>query len=109
MRGTVVHDPKDAACGPIGLLGHDLRDATFHRSNLVLDFGAAEDLGAMDVPSSQISPGALTKVLVFDSGRAVQSGRQSRLFPASGLNARLFVCRDDEVIIAQWSAFHMRW
>ena len=104
MSGTVVHDPEDAASGFVGLLGHDFSDEAFHRSNPVLDFAAAEDLGTMDVPSSQISPGAFTKVLVLDSGRAVRSGRQSRLFPASGLNAGLFVRRDDKVMSAQWSA-----
>ncbi len=104
MSGTVVHDPEDAASGFVGLLGHDFSDEAFHRSNPVLDFAAAEDLGTMDVPSSQISPGAFTKVLVLDSGRAVRSGRQSRLLPASGLNAGLFVRRDDKVMSAQWSA-----
>src|SRR6516164_1582507 len=58
----------------------------------------------MDIPGSQISPGAFTKVLVLDSGRAVGSWRQSRLFAASGLNARLFVSRNDEVVVVQRSA-----
>ena len=74
MSGTIVHDPEDAASGLVGLLGHDFGDEAFHRSNPVLDFAAAEDLGTMDVPSSQISPGAFTKVLVLDSGRAVGTG-----------------------------------
>lgn len=105
VSGTVVHDPEDAASGPVGLLGHDFSDEAFHRSNPVFDFAAAENLGAVDVPSGQISPGTFAKVLVLDSGRAVRSGRQSRLFSTSGLNARLFVRRDDEVTLAQWSAF----
>ncbi len=105
VSGTVVDDPEDAVSGPVGLLGHDVSDETFHRSNPVLDFAAAEDLGAMNVPSSQISPGAFTKILVLESGRAVRSGRQSRLFAASGLDARFLVRRHKEVIIAQWSAF----
>ncbi len=105
VRGTVVHDPEDAASGPVGLLRHDFSDETFDRCNPVFDFAAAEDLGAMDIPSSQLGPSAFTKVLVLDPGGAVRSGRQSRLFPASGLDAALFVRRDDEVISAQRSAF----
>lgn len=50
VSGTVVPDPEDAASRPVGLSGHDVTDETFHGSNPVLDFAAAEDLGAMDVP-----------------------------------------------------------
>ena len=104
MSGAVVHDPEDAASGFVGLLAHDFADEALHGSNPVFDFAAAEDLGAMDVPSRQIGPGTFAKVLMLDSGGAVGSGRQSRLFSASGLNAGLFVRGDDEVISAQWSA-----
>jgi len=58
----------------------------------------------MYVPSRQVGPGALAKVLVFDSGGAVRGRRQSRLFSTSGLNAGLFIRRDDEVVPAQRSA-----
>jgi hypothetical protein len=42
---------------------------------------------------------------VLYSGRAVRSGWQSRLFPATGPTARLLVRRDDEFIMSQRSAF----
>jgi len=41
---------------------------------------------------------------VLDACRPVGRRRQRRLFPAAGLNTRLFVCGDDVVIGAQWSA-----
>ena len=66
MSGAVVHNPEDAASGLVGLLVHDFADEALHRSHPILDFAAAEDLGAMDVPSSQVGPGTFAKVLVLD-------------------------------------------
>lgn len=88
----------------VGLLAHDLPDKSIYRSNASLVFTTAEDFGSMDVPSCQVSPGALTKVLVLDSHGAIGSRRQGRLFPASSLNAGLFIRGDNEVIGAQGSA-----
>src|SRR5260370_20118378 len=105
MSRAVVHNPKDAASGPVGLLVHDFADEAIHRSNSSLYFTAAEDVGAMDLASCQVGPSALAKVLVLDANGTVGSGRQGGLFPAAGLNAGLFVGRDDVVVSAQRSAF----
>jgi hypothetical protein len=105
MGRAVVHDPKDAVGGLVGLLTHNFSDEALHRSDAVLDLAATEDFSAMDVPSRQVSPSAFTKILVLDSEGAVGSGRQTRLFPASGLNARLFIGREHEVVRAQWNPF----
>ena len=103
MSETVVHDPKHAASGFVGLLAHDFADESVHRSDATLDFAAAENLGAMDIPGCQVGPGTFAEVLVFDARRAVGRRRQRRLFPAAGLNTRLFVCGDDVIVGAQWS------
>src|SRR5262245_60846945 len=52
----------------------------------------------------QVGPGTFAEVLVLDASRAVGPWRQRRLFPAAGLNTRLFVCGDDVIIGAQRSA-----
>jgi hypothetical protein len=104
MSGAVVHDPEDAASGLVGLLAHDFTDETLYRSHPILDLAVAEELGAMNVPSGQIGPGTSAKVFMLDSGGAVRSGGQRRLFSASSLNTGLLVRRDHEVIGAQWSA-----
>ena len=104
MSGAVVHDPEDAASGLVGLLVHDFTDETLCGSHAILDFAASEDLGAMNVPSRQVGPGTFAKVLMLDPDGAVWTGRQSRPFSASSLNARLLVGRDHEVISAQWCA-----
>ena len=62
-------------------------------------------LGAMDIPGCQVGPGTHAKVLMLDARGAIGRQRQRRLFSATGLNAGLFVGRDDVVIGAQWSAF----
>jgi len=105
MNGAVVHDPEDASCRLVGILAHDFADEAIHRRDAILGLATPEDLGAVDIPGSQVDPGAPTKVLVFNSGGAVRRGRQSRLFPPPGLNARLFVGRDNKLVSAQWSAF----
>src|ERR1022692_3399351 len=104
MSGAVVHDPEDAASGLVGLLVHDFIDETPYRRHPVLDFAAAEDLGAVNIPGSQVGPGTFAKVLMLDCGGTVRRGRQRRLLSASSLNTRLLVRRDHEVISAQWSA-----
>jgi hypothetical protein len=64
MSGAVVHDPEDAASGLVRLLAHHFIDQAIYRCNAVLDLAAAEDLGAMDIPSSQVGPGTAAKILV---------------------------------------------
>ena len=93
---------KTRSSGLVGLLAHDFTDEALDGSDPVLDFAAAEDLGAMDVPGSQIGPGTFAKVLMLNPDGAVWSGRQGRMFSATSLDARLLVGRDHEVIGAQW-------
>ena len=102
MGGTIVHDPKDAASGFVGFLAHDFGDKPVHRGDAALDFASAEDLGAMDIPGCQVGPGAFAEVLMLDACRAVGCRRQRRLFPAAGLNTRLFVRGDDVIIGAKF-------
>ena len=101
MSGTIIHNPEDPLGGLVGRLAHDLSNKAIHGSNAVLDFAAAEDLGAMHIPRGQVGPSAFAKVLVLDSHGASGSRRQSRLFAASGLNTGLFIRRDHEVVGAQ--------
>jgi hypothetical protein len=104
MCGAVVHDPEDAASGLVGLLAHDVADESLYWSHPILDFATPEDLGAMDVPGSQVGPGTFAKVLMLNPDRASWTGRHGRLFSAASLNARLLVSRDHEVICAEWVA-----
>jgi len=71
MGGTVVHDPKDTASGSVRFLAHDFGDKPVHRGDAALDFAAAEDFGAMDIPGCQVGPGAFAEVLMLDTCRAV--------------------------------------
>ena len=104
MSGTVVHDPKDTASRFVGLLAHDFANQSVHRSDAALDFAATEELGAMNIPGSQVGPGTFAEVLVFEARRTVGRRRQGWLFTAAGLNARLFVCGDDVIIGTQRGA-----
>jgi len=105
MSGAIIHDPEDATCGFVGFLAHDFTDEAIHGRDAILQLATAEYLGAVDIPSRQIDPSALTKVLVFHSGGAVRRGRQSRLFTTAGLNAGLFIGRYHKLVSTQWNAF----
>jgi len=50
MGGTVVHNPKDTASEFVRFLAHDFGEKPVHRGDAALDFAAAENLGAMDIP-----------------------------------------------------------
>ena len=105
MSGAVVYDPKDAASGLVGLLAHDFADEPIHGGDSALDLAATENLRPMDIPSCQVGPGAFAKVLVLNAHGPVGSGRQSWMFPASGLDAGLFVRGNDIVVRAKRGAF----
>jgi len=100
MSRTVVHDAKDTAGGFVGLLAHDFADEPVHRGDAAVDFAAAKNLGAMDIPGCQVGPGSFTEVLMLNARRTVGCWRQCWLFGAAGLNTRLFVRGDDVIIRA---------
>src|SRR5437763_17068864 len=104
MGGAVVHNPEDAASGLVGFLAHDVVDESLYGSHPILDFATPEDLGAMDVPGSQVGPGAFAKVLMLNPDRAGWTERHGRLFSAASLDARLLVGRDHADISAKWAA-----
>lgn len=58
MNGTVVHDPEDASRGLVGLLAHDFANQAIHRRDAILGLATTEELGAVDIPGSQVNPGA---------------------------------------------------
>src|SRR5713101_6356355 len=89
MSGTIVHNPEDPMGGVVGRLAHDLTNKAIHGSNAVLDFAAAEDLGALHIPRGQVGPSAFAKVLVLDSHGASGSRRKSRLRCCHGRSASL--------------------
>jgi hypothetical protein len=70
-----------------------------------VDFTATEDFCPMDIPSRQVGPGALAKVLVLDASGTAGSWWECGLFAPSGLNAGLFVGGNNIVIRTQRGAF----
>jgi len=75
MGGAVVHDPENAPCGLVGLSAHDFPHQAIDRSNAGFLSAAAEHLGPMHIPRSQIGPCAFPEVFVFDSGATTWCGR----------------------------------
>ena len=98
MGGPVVGDPEDALGGAIRLLGHDLRDETIERLDACGFLAAPKDLGAMNVPGSEVGPSAPARILVLDA-RGPARGRSGRgVFAQAGLNTGLLVGRNDELL-----------
>ena len=64
VRGAIVNDPEHAAGRPIRLLAHDLSDQAPEGDDAGLALAAAEQLGAMDIPCSDVGPSAGAGVFV---------------------------------------------
>jgi hypothetical protein len=101
---TVIHDPKDTTSRFVRLLAHDFADEAIDGSDSALDFAATEDFCAMNIPSSQVGPGAFAKVLMLYVHGTMGGGRHGWLFPAPGLDAGLLIGGNDVVVSAQWNA-----
>jgi len=105
VSGAVIHDPKHALGGLVGLAAHDLSNETIGRSNPAPLLTVSEELSAMDIPSCQIAPSALAEILVLHPHRSTGSRWASGLFTASRLNAGFLIRRDDEFRTMEGSAF----
>ena len=62
----------------MGLSAHDFPNQAIDRRNAAFLFAAAEHLGSMHIPGSQIGPGPFTEIFVFDSGGTTRRRRQNR-------------------------------
>src|SRR5688500_2294713 len=91
MGRAVVDDPEHPAGRAVGLLAHDLIDQTVERRDPGLDFAAAEQLGAMDVPGGEIGPGAGPLIFVLDPDRLARPRRQRGMLAPACLDAGLLV------------------
>jgi hypothetical protein len=65
----------------VRLLVHEFTDEALYRRDLTV----AEDLGAVNVPGSQVGPGAFGRALMLGLRGAVRCGRQRRMFLPSSL------------------------
>jgi hypothetical protein len=81
---------------------HHLLYQSVKRFNAILLLAAAKDPGMVDIQTSDVGPGAASKVLVLDLHRPTRAAGASGVFAAPGLNAGLLVGRDHELIVFQW-------
>src|SRR2546423_767849 len=107
MRATVVDHPEDTAGRALGFLGHDLGHQTVEGLDTGRGLQPPEELGAMDVPGSQISAGAATRVLVLDQHRMPWVGGDRGTAAEAGLNGSLLIGRDHELISLEPPAFEL--
>src|SRR5260370_17813390 len=56
----------------------------------------------MDVQSSEVGPGSAAVILMLYPHRVARPARPCGMFPPTGLDAGLFVCGNDELIVFQW-------
>ena len=64
-----------------------------------MGFTAAEDSGVVYIEGSDIGPGAAAKVLMLDPHGSVRPAGLSGMLAPAGLQAGLFVGRDDKLIL----------
>ncbi len=101
MRGTIVHNPEHAAGLGIGRLIHHPVDQAIKSHNAALRFAVAEKLGPMNIQGGQVSKRSAPLVLVFDLHRLAGLGCLGRMDASTGLDAGLFIGRNDELVCLQ--------
>src|SRR5579859_3466853 len=104
MRAAVVEDPEDAPGGAVRLAGHDLADEPAERLDAGPLLTAPEEPGAMDVPGGKVLEGPAALVLELDAHGPTRRRRQRRVTADAGLDARLLVGADDELVVLERAA-----
>jgi hypothetical protein len=105
MRGAVVHDPEHPRSGSVGLLVHDLCDEAPEGADPGLLFTTAQDLGASDIPSGEIGPGAAALIFMLNAHRTSGCWGKRGMDTAARLDTGLLVRGDDAVSLAQRFSF----
>ncbi len=93
MGRAVVHDPEDSASRAVWLLGHDIGHEPAKWSDAGGLLASTLDFRPVDIPRSQISPGALALVFMFGAHGLAGRCRQCGMDSLSGLDTGLFVGR----------------
>jgi hypothetical protein len=101
MRGPVIDDPKDSPCLVVGREGHDLCNQSVKRKDPGFLFTAAKEFHAVNIQRRQIGPSPATRVFVLEFPRRTGLRRKRRVATCSGLNAGLFIGREDKLILLQ--------
>ena len=95
---------EDAPGRAVRLGAHDLLDEPAEGLDPGPWLTAPEELGPMDVPGGQILEGPATLVLVLDAHGPTDRRRQRRVTADPGLDARLLVGTDDELVAPERAA-----
>jgi hypothetical protein len=108
MRRTVVRNPENSSCGPIGFLLH----------NQIHDFAVGlyagcflanpEELGSVDIPGGNISPCAHSFVFELHKPRLMRYGTDADGLSVTSLYTGLFVGTDCVVIGSQGCSVEIR-
>ena len=101
MGRAVVGDEEHATSATIRFLAHYLGDQALERGDAGLAFAAAEQLGAMHIPSSEIGQRTGARIFVLDVNRTPRGGRQREMLAPSGLDAGLLVSAEHVVAWSQ--------
>ena len=101
VTGAVVNDPKDPMGMAVRILIHDLLDQAVEGDNGAAGFATAVDLGLVDIPGGQISPGTETSILMFDLEGRVGPRRQRGVATLAGLDGGFLIGAHDELVPAE--------
>jgi hypothetical protein len=86
-------------------LEHDLLNEPIEGCDPAFLFATAEHLGAMHIPGGEVSPSPAPVVFVLELHGLMRLRRQSGMNADSGLDAGLFIGRDDEVVFPEGPTF----
>src|SRR5829696_4319514 len=101
MACPVVHDPKDALGGNVGLHAHDLFDQTTERLDPVFGLATAEEPATMDIPGGQVHQRSSTLVLMLEAHYPSGSRQSGGVLAEARLDGGLLVSANDEVALTE--------
>src|SRR5713101_5184292 len=101
MRRAIIHNPKHPLGMTIRLLLHHLIDQTPKRCYPCFGFTTPQHDAATDIPGRQILQGAPAFVFRFDAHGLTRPWCQARMTTDTGLDTRLFVATDHEIVGAK--------
>ena len=105
VRGAVVDDPEHAPRRAVRLDAHDLADQPPERLDAGLGLAAPEQPGPVDVPGGEVLEGPAALVLELDPHDPACRRRQGRVTADAGLDARLLIGADHELVVPEPPSF----
>jgi hypothetical protein len=98
MNRAIVDNQEHAPSVIVRRPRHHLLDQTIKRRDAIAGLATTEDSSVMDIESCEVNPSAAPFVSILNAAWSTGLTGLGRMKTASGLNAGLFIGRDNEFV-----------